>query len=79
MNYLMYIAAIAVLIVVLKILTLPIKLIGRFVINSIIGGVVLYFLAKFGIMLAITWWVIVLTGLFGIPGLGIAFLLTLIL
>lgn len=79
MNYLMYVIAIAVLVVVLKILTLPIKLIGKFVVNSIIGGIVLYFLAKFGIMIAITWWVIVLTGLFGIPGLGIAFLLTLLL
>ena len=77
MNYLMYIAAIAVLIVVLKILTFPIKLIGKFVINSIIGGIILYFLAKFGIMLAITWWVVVLTGFFGIPGLGIAFLISL--
>lgn len=79
MNYLMYVIAIAVLVVVLKILTLPIKLIGKFVVNSIIGGIVLFFLAKFGIMIAITWWVIVLTGLFGIPGLGIAFLLTLLL
>ena len=79
MNYLMYIAAVAVLIVVLKILTLPIKLIGKFVINSVIGGIILYFLAKFGIMVAITWWVLALTGLFGIPGLGIAVLLTFLL
>lgn len=79
MDILIFIAAIAVLIIVLKILTFPIRLIGKFIINSIIGGILLFFLAKIGIVMMITWWSILLTGILGIPGVIIAVILSMIL
>ena len=78
MRYLMFIAAIFVLIVVLKILTFPIRLICKFIVNSVIGGILLYFLAKFGIFMAITWWSILLTGILGVPGVVLAIILSFI-
>lgn len=74
----MFIAAIFVLIVVLKILTFPIRLICKFIVNSVIGGILLYFLAKFGIFMAITWWSILLTGILGVPGVVLAIILSFI-
>lgn len=74
-----YIIAIVLLIIVLKILTLPLKLIMKFVFNSVIGGIILYICAWFGIFVNIQWWTVVLTGLFGVPGLVCATLITLIL
>lgn len=79
MNYLMFIGAILVLVVILKILTFPIRLICRFIFNSVIGGILLYFLAKIGIFMTITWWSILLTGIFGVPGVVIAVILSFIL
>lgn len=76
MNFLVYIVAIAVLMLVLKILTFPIKLIFKILVNSIIGGVILYFLAKVGIFMAITWWSLILTGILGIPGVILAVILS---
>ncbi len=78
MSYLMFIGAIFVLIVVLKILTFPIRLICKFIVNSVIGGILLYFLAKFGIFMAITWWSILLTGILGVPGVVLAIILSFI-
>lgn len=74
----MFIGAIFVLIVVLKILTFPIRLICKFIVNSVIGGILLYFLAKFGIFMAITWWSILLTGILGVLGVVLAIILSFI-
>lgn len=74
-----YIIAIALLIIVLKVLTLPLKIIMKFVFNSIIGGIILYICAWFGIFVNIEWWTVVLTGLFGVPGLICALLITIII
>ena len=76
MSYLMFIGAIFVLVVVLKILTCPIRLICKFIVNSVIGGILLYFLAKVGIFMAITWWSILLTGILGVPGVVLAIILS---
>lgn len=72
----MFIGAIFVLVVVLKILTFPIRLICKFIVNSVIGGILLYFLAKVGIFMAITWWSILLTGILGVPGVVLAIILS---
>jgi inhibitor of the pro-sigma K processing machinery len=69
MNILTYIIAIVILLAVLKIIALPFKIIIRFIINSIIGGIVLWILAYFGIIVILNWWIVVLTGIFGVPGL----------
>ena len=71
-----FIFAIIGLIIFLKLIALPFKLIIRFVINSIIGGIILWILAFFGIFVVLNWWTIVLTGLLGVPGLVIAVLIT---
>lgn len=74
-----YIIPLVILIVVLKVLSLPIKLIKRILINSILGGIALYVLAFFGIVVNLTWWMLVLTGLFGIPGLIIGMIIIVII
>lgn len=74
-----FLITIFLLILVLKIIALPVKVIIKFVINSIIGGLVLAVLAFFGIGVTIYWWTVVLTGLFGVPGLVIAVIITILL
>lgn len=74
-----YAVPVLVLIVVLKILALPLKLIKRIIINSIVGGIVLFALSYFGIVVSLAWWGYALTGLFGIPGLIVAVILKAIL
>lgn len=79
MSILYYVIGIIVLIGILKLISLPFKLIIKFIINSIIGGIVLWVLAFFGIVIAVNNIMILLTGLFGIPGLVIALIITMIL
>lgn len=79
MSILYYVIGIMVLIGILKIISLPFKLIIKFIINSIIGGIALWILAFFGIVIAVNNIMILLTGLFGIPGLVIALIITMIL
>ena len=79
MSFVTFIIGVAILVVVLKILTFPLKLIFKFVINSIIGGVVLFLLAKIGIFVIVAWWSILLVGVLGVPGVIIAVILSLIL
>ena len=74
-----YIIAVIALIIILKIFTLPFKIIFKFVTNSIIGGIALLALSYFGIIIAINWWTVVLTGLFGAPGLVIALIITMLM
>lgn len=74
-----YLIALAVMIGILKIIALPFKIAIKFIINSIVGGIVLWICAFFGIGIAVNTAMIILTGLFGIPGLVIALLFTVIL
>lgn len=70
---------IVILIVVLKILVLPVKLIVKFVFNSILGGIILLICSFFGIIVNIYWWTIVLVGLLGVPGFFISLLITILI
>ena len=79
MSILYYLVGLAVLVIVLKIIALPFKIIFRFILNSIVGGIVLWICAFFGIGIAVNTAMIILTGLFGIPGLVAALLFTIIL
>ena len=79
MSILYYLVGLAILIIVLKIISLPFRIIFRFVLNSIVGGIVLWICAFFGIGIAVNTAMIILTGLFGIPGLVAALLFTVIL
>lgn len=76
MNIISFLIGIALLIIVLKIMALPFKIIIKFVINSIIGGIILTICAHFGILINVYWWTIALTGLFGVPGFVIATIIT---
>lgn len=74
-----YIVGIILLIVVLKILTLPFKIIFKFVFNSILGGIILAICASLGIGIRVYWWTVLLTGLFGVPGFVCAAIITIII
>ena len=69
MSILSFFIAIIVLFAILKIIALPFKIIIKFLINSMIGGIILAVLAYFGIVVILNAWIIILTGLLGIPGL----------
>lgn len=79
MEILMFIVEIAILVAVLKILAFPLKVMFKFIVNSIIGIVILYVVAKMGIFVVIAWWSVLLTGFLGIPGAVISVILSIIL
>ena len=74
-----FILTFAVAVIALKLIALPIKIIGRLAINAIIGGIVLFLLAKIGIAIMITWWMAALVAVLGIPGVIIVVILSFIL
>ena len=74
-----FVITFAVVIIVLKLIALPIKIIGRLAINAIIGGIILLLLAKIGIAIMITWWMAALVAVLGIPGVIIVVILSFIL
>ena len=76
MSIVSFIIAIGVLVLVLKLISLPFKIIIKFMINSIIGGIFLALLSFIGIGITITGLMVVLTGLFGIPGMIIAIIIS---
>lgn len=75
MQFLPYLIGVVVLFVILKILTLPMKLIIKFVINAIIGGVIIYGLSLFGVGIVINWITALIVGILGVPGVAIVALL----
>ncbi|MBR3614813.1 MAG: pro-sigmaK processing inhibitor BofA family protein [Clostridia bacterium] len=76
MSILTFIGVVLLLIIVLKLISLPFKIIIKFLINSIIGGIFLAVLSMLGIGITITGLMVVLTGLFGIPGMIIAIIIS---
>ena len=78
MNIVSFLIGIAILVIVLKLIALPFKLIIKFIINSVIGGILLFGLGFLGISIVIKWWTVLLTGLFGVPGLIVAIIISFI-
>lgn len=68
MTFIPYIIAILVLFVVLKILSLPMKIIIKFIINAIVGGIVIIIINLFGVGLELTWLTAAIVGFLGVPG-----------
>ena len=72
MDYLGFLVAVIVLFLILKILSLPLKIIIKLMLNALIGGVVLFLLnivgARFGLIIDINWISTLLVGFFGVPG-----------
>lgn len=78
-DILIFIAVVAVVLIVLKILKVGIKWIFRVAVNAVIGCLVLYLVSLIpGISIAIQWWHVLLTGLFGIPAAVVIIVITLI-
>ncbi len=67
------------LVIVLKLIALPMKLITKFIINSFVGIAILYMISFFGIKLVLAWWGYLIVGLCGIPGLIFVAILSFIL
>ena len=64
---------------VLKIIALPIKIIVSVLVNIVLGGLILFGLSFFGIVtVTLTWWMIAIVGILGIPGAIIVAVLSLI-
>ena len=68
MTFIPYIIAILLLFVVLKILSLPMRIIIKFIINAIVGGIVIIIINLFGVGLELTWLTAAIVGFLGVPG-----------
>lgn len=68
-----------VFLIILKILTLPIRIIIKVGLNILVGGIVLGICTALGIGIVIHWWTIALTAILGLPGFFIAALIAVIL
>ena len=51
-----------------KLIALPFKLLWKFITNSLVGAVMLWFVNLFGVGLDITIWKALIAGIFGLPG-----------
>lgn len=54
--------------IILKILSIPMKLLWKFLTNSIIGAIMLYVVSFFGVPVIINVVTALIAGVFGIPG-----------
>lgn len=79
MGIIPFIISVAVLVLVLKIIALPFKIIIKFIINSVVAGIILAVLAYFGVVVVLNIGTIILTGLLGIPGLIIGLIITMLI
>lgn len=79
MQVLPFIIGIVILFVVLKILSMPMKIIIKFLINAVIGGIVIYVLNLFGVGMTLNWITSLIVGFLGIPGVIIVAILQFVL
>lgn len=79
MSIVSFLIGIALLVIVLKILSMPFKIIWKLIVNSILGFIVIYAFRFFGIPFDVQTYTYVLIGLFGIPGILISLVISLIL
>lgn len=75
MPILPFIIGVVILFVILKILSMPMKIIVKFLINAIVGMIVIYVLNLFGVGLVLNWITALIIGFLGIPGVIIVALL----
>ena len=71
-TFLIYIGCIIMIFIIGKIFIIPLKKIAKLVMNSAIGGVLLYVTniigSNFNFHIGINWWTMICTGFLGIPG-----------
>ena len=71
-----FLGAMIVLFIILKLISLPIKIIIKLLINAFIGGVVLFLINLTGLIaLDITWITALIVGFLGVPGVIIVILM----
>lgn len=79
--FLVYIGCIVMILIIGKIFIFPLKKIFKLVINSAIGGMLIYIInivgANFNFHIGLNWWTILCTGILGIPGVILVVLLKL--
>ncbi|MCI9017158.1 MAG: pro-sigmaK processing inhibitor BofA [Clostridia bacterium] len=72
-----------ILFIILKILTLPMKLIIKLLINGVAGGILIFVInligANFGFMITLNWLTAIIAGILGIPGVIILAILQFII
>lgn len=69
-----------VVLLVLKLIALPFKILIKVIINVILGGLLLFGLGTLGIItVTLTWWMAAIVGILGIPGAIIVAILSFIL
>lgn len=75
--------AIVAVVVIMKLLTAPIRLAGKLLINGLVGFVILFFLnfagSALGITLGINWFNAIVVGALGAPGVVLLLLLKFLL
>lgn len=71
-----FIGAMIVLYIILKIISIPVKIIVKLLVNAFLGGVILYLINLTGIIaLNINWITSLIVGFLGIPGVIIVIIL----
>lgn len=69
-----------VVLLVLKLIALPFKIIIKVLVNMLLGGILLFVLCTLGIItITLTWWMIALVGVFGLAGAIVVAILSFIL
>lgn len=79
MPFLPFIIGIGILFIILKILSMPMKIIIKFLINAVVGGVVIYVLNLIGVGLVLNWITALIVGFLGVPGVIIVAILQFVL
>ena len=74
-----YILAVLVLFVILKLFGLSMKIISRFIFNALVGGIVISLINLFGANITITWLSAAIVGFLGVPGVIIVLIMTYLL
>lgn len=73
-----FLIPLVVIVLVLKIIALPIKIIISVLVNILLGGIILFALSALGIVtVTLTWWMVAIVGVLGIPGAILVALLAL--
>lgn len=68
-----------VVLIILKILLVPAKIILKIGVNIVVGGILLGLCFALGIGIVVYWWTIALTAVLGIPGFFISLIITILI
>lgn len=79
MGIVQFLIGLVVLVVFLKIISLPFKIIWKIIVNSILGLIVMYVVGFFGFIIPTYSWTWFCIGLFGLPGFLVNWILAFIL